>query len=142
MSTLVCRTYGRDPQNGAYRASTEPEKKCLETWKFFLSVFIKIKSRPALLNHATPLACTLGSMGVCHARPQGPSRARAGSVFDLLPWFCGGTVGKHIRASSHHCFNESHHCFNEIILMLNLTLQSREGPRLSTHRPGPAHTAT
>ena len=61
--------------------------------------------------------------------PVGPG---PGTFFDLLPWFCGGTVGKHIRASSHHCFNESHHCFNEIILMLNLTLQPREGPRLSS----------
>ena len=41
------------------------KKKCLETWNFFLSVFIKIKSRPALLNHATPLACALGCVGVC-----------------------------------------------------------------------------
>ena len=116
---------GGTPKTARIGPPRSLKKKCLETWKFFLSVFIKIKSRPALLNHATPLACTLGSMGVCHARPQGPGWAQAGSVFDLLPWFCGGTVGKHIRASSHHCFNE-------IILMLNLTLQSREGPRLST----------
>ena len=27
VSTLVCRTYGWDPQNGAYRAFTGPEKK-------------------------------------------------------------------------------------------------------------------
>ncbi len=28
VSTLVCRTYGWDPQNRTYRAATGPKKKC------------------------------------------------------------------------------------------------------------------
>ena len=30
-STLVCRTYGWDPQNWTYRAATGPQKKVLDT---------------------------------------------------------------------------------------------------------------
>ena len=31
VSTLVCRTYGWDPQNRTYRAATGPRKKVLDT---------------------------------------------------------------------------------------------------------------
>ena len=89
VSTLVCHTCGWDTGNPKTAHKGPPrglKQKCLETRKLILSVFIRLKSRPALLNHATPLACTLGSVGVCHARPQGPGRARAGPVSDLLPW--------------------------------------------------------
>ena len=78
VSTLVCRTYGWDPENGAYRAATGPGEKVSRHLDFFRSVLSKVKSRPALPSRAKPLACTLGSVRVCHARPQGPSRARAG----------------------------------------------------------------
>ncbi len=60
-------------------------KKVLDTWKYFQSVWSKVRSRLALLNRAKPLACTMESVGVCHARPQGPGRARDGPVSNLLP---------------------------------------------------------
>ena len=83
MSTLVCRTYGWDPQNRTYRAATGPPKKSAR--HFFYVFWSKLKSRPALPNRANPLACTLGSVGVCHAQPPGPGRTRAGPGSDLLP---------------------------------------------------------
>ncbi len=70
-STLVGHTCGRDLHTGIYRAATGPHKTCLYTWICFLSVWPILKSRPALLNRVKPLACTLDSVGVCHARPQG-----------------------------------------------------------------------
>ena len=85
MSTLVCRTYGWDPQNQTDRAATGPPKNVLDTLKYSKCFGRKLKSRPALSNRANPLACTLGSVGVCHARPQGPGRARAGPGSDVLP---------------------------------------------------------
>ena len=85
VSTLVCRTYGWDPQNRTYRAATGPQKKCLTLKNIFQVFWSKVKSRPALPNRANPLACTLGSVGVCHARPQGPGRARDGPGSDVLP---------------------------------------------------------
>ncbi len=65
-----------------------PDKtKCLDTRKYDLSVWSKIKSHLALFNRAKPLACTLKSVGVlvCHARPRDPGRARAGPGPGLFP---------------------------------------------------------
>ena len=84
-STLVGHTCGWDPRSGMYRAATGPHKTCIDTWNFFLSVGSKIKSRPALCFRAKPLASTMESVGVCHARPQGPGRARAGPVSNFIP---------------------------------------------------------
>jgi hypothetical protein len=85
VSILVCRTYGWDPQNGAYRAATGPDKNKAQHFKNNSSVFIKLKSHPALLDRAKLLARTLEGVGVCVERPQGPGRARAGSVSDFQP---------------------------------------------------------
>ena len=79
-STLVCHTCGWYPRSSIYRAATGPPTTCHDTWKLFLSVWSKINSRPALRFRAKPLACTMESVGVCHARPQGPGRARAGQL--------------------------------------------------------------
>ncbi len=86
VSTLVCHTCMWDPpKTGTYRAATGPKKKCLTLPNIFKVFWSKVKSRPALPNRANPLASTLGNVGVCHARPQGPGRARDGPVSDLLP---------------------------------------------------------
>ncbi len=53
--------------------------------EFFSSVCSKLKSRLAHLNRDKPLACTMDSVGVCHARPQGPAWPGPGPVFDFLP---------------------------------------------------------
>ena len=44
VSTLVCRTYGWDPQNRTYRAATGPQKKC--STLFFPSVLVEMEIAP------------------------------------------------------------------------------------------------
>ena len=93
VSTLVCRTYGWDPQNGAYRASTGPEKKVSRNLEMFSKCFHKnkIASGPPQSCHAAclyPGEC--GGMSCATSRPlSGPGRVSfrlATVVFPLHPW--------------------------------------------------------
>ncbi len=53
--------------------------------EIFCKRLVKQKLRRELLKCAKPLACTLESVGVCHARPKRPCRALSRPVSYFLP---------------------------------------------------------
>ena len=97
VSTLVCRTYGWDPQNGAYRAATGPKQKGVSKLGKFSKCFHKnrIASGAPQSCHAAclyPGEC--GGMSCATSRPgPGPGRAgfrRATFAFALPSWLRTG----------------------------------------------------